>query len=152
MDDNLLIISCSKRKRRVNHGLKVPAGELYDGPVYRVIRNLKRKQPYVNLNILIVSAKYGLVQWDEPIELYDLRMSSSIAEQLKPQILNKLQLMPLTGKMNVYIEVGKDYRAALPDLSCLWPQAHITYGQGKIGYRLHDLLSWLEKAGNEKRG
>ena len=53
----LLIVSCSKTKRKLKNA---PAMEVYDGPVYKILRkNLKQ-----NLDILIISAKYGLIKQD----------------------------------------------------------------------------------------
>ena len=52
---SLLIMSCSKTKKHLEN---VPAIELYDGQAYRVMR----KRSPENLEILIISAQYGIIR------------------------------------------------------------------------------------------
>lgn len=70
----LLIISCSQRKRS-DSGL-LPAVEWYDGVNFRVIRKAQREGYWPkNLDLLILSAKHGLLKPDVLLEDYDLRMT-----------------------------------------------------------------------------
>ena len=56
----LLIISCSDRKIQTLGCL--PAFELYDGSFYRILRKAIREGYFPNnLDILIISPKYGLL-------------------------------------------------------------------------------------------
>jgi hypothetical protein len=57
----LLILGCSQRKRP-DSGL-LPAIERYDGVNFRILQKAKREE-YLpeNLDILILSAKYGLIE------------------------------------------------------------------------------------------
>lgn len=69
----LLIVMCSKRKRSAPDLL--PALERYDGIFFRILRKARREGHWPdNLDILILSAKYGLLELDTAIENYDLRM------------------------------------------------------------------------------
>jgi len=59
----LLIIPCSKRKTAPPR-VKVSAINLYDGPFYRIIRKAFRESGKPdNLDIMILSAKYGLIDY-----------------------------------------------------------------------------------------
>jgi hypothetical protein len=59
--------------------------ERYDGVHFRVLRKAQREGYWPeNLDMLILSAKYGLLDLDTVIEHYDLRMTSEQALQLKP--------------------------------------------------------------------
>jgi len=62
------------------------ACELYDGKMYAKIKDVIRliaKNQYPDINILILSALYGIVQLNEELQLYDLTMGTSIANQVK---------------------------------------------------------------------
>ena len=50
-----------------------------------------------------------------------------------PELEQKLTMMPDVTPENVYVELGKEYLLALPDLAILWPNSIITYGHGRIG-------------------
>ena len=142
----LLIVGCSKRKRPLRLGEKVPAGKLYDGVVFRTVRAWKRRNPAHALPVLILSAEYGLIGWDTAIQSYERRMTEAIAKVLLPQVRDKLVSRPLAEVTELYIELGKDYLRALPEVGRLCPRARVVYGHGRIGLRLHDLRDWLEDA------
>ena len=73
----LLIVTCSQRKRP-DPGL-LPAIERYDGVHFRVLRKARQEGHWpANLDVLIVSTKYGLLDLDTAIENYDLRMTCTI--------------------------------------------------------------------------
>ena len=74
----LLIVACSQRKRS-DPGL-LPAIERYDGVNFRVLRKARREGYWPeNLDVLILSAKYGLLKPDTLIEDYDSRMTQERA-------------------------------------------------------------------------
>ena len=78
---SLRIVACSQRKRR-DSGL-LPAIERYDGLYFRVLRKARREGYWpANLDVLIVSAKYGLLELHTAIENYDLRMTPEQAMRL----------------------------------------------------------------------
>jgi hypothetical protein len=61
----LLIVSCSQRKRSELGPL--PTLERYDGVHFRVLRKARREGYWPEkLNVLIVSARYGLLELDTP--------------------------------------------------------------------------------------
>jgi hypothetical protein len=149
MTRQVLIISCSKRKRTPATGFRAVAGELYDGVAFRMIRAWKSRHSSAALTVLILSAKYGLVCWNTLLETYDLKMTKELTTQLKPQVESILTSLPMADVENLYMELGRDYLVALPDMRRLCPYARITVGQGKIGQRMHGLRAWLESLGDE---
>ena len=84
MKKSLLIISCSKSKVKTQ-GV-IPAHERYSkGNAYTSIDVAKRKGyfPTGYLDILIISAKYGLLEWDSKIAYYCQKMVKKRAEELR---------------------------------------------------------------------
>lgn len=58
---NLLIISCSQRKKKLRG--KVKAWDLYDGVIFRMLKKTERENGLPkNLDILILSAKHGFIR------------------------------------------------------------------------------------------
>jgi len=111
MKKSLLIISCSMSKIK-RPGL-ILANELYrPGKTYASIARAKRDGyfPKDNLDVLIISAKYGLLEWNTEIEWYDWKMDEDRANELRPKIQTDLQSY-LEGKNydKLYIKMAKDY-------------------------------------------
>ena len=69
----LLLISCSHRKTS-KAGL-VPAIERYDGPPFQRPTEIPREVYDPHLTVLILSAKYGLIDSGRPIRYYDCRLT-----------------------------------------------------------------------------
>ena len=65
---------------------KTIACELYNGKMYSKIKGMTRliaQNQHPDIHILILSALYGIVQLNEELQLYDLTMGTSIANQAK---------------------------------------------------------------------
>lgn len=91
MKKYLLIISCSDKKAKTPGA--IPACERYTGPPCWVLRRAKQEKYLPNsLDILIVSAKYGLLEWNEKIEDYNQKMDDKRADELRPIIQEKLKV------------------------------------------------------------
>ena len=70
-----ITVSCSQRKVETSEPL--PALERYDGPTYRTLRKAMHEGRIPkNLDVLIISAKYGLIGCQKSIDAYDERMTS----------------------------------------------------------------------------
>ena len=143
MSRRLLIISCSAKKRKTGH--TVEAWELYDGMVFRVLKKLQRENRFArNIDIAIVSAKYGLLLPAQKVKWYDLRMNPSIAQSQKRTVVSRLKKL---AKRHTYGEVcinlGKDYLPAIGDPKLWKPRrAKLTFIEGEIGRRLHQIKKW----------
>ena len=144
MKKSLLIISCSGRKIETPGTL--PAYQRYDGQFYRVIAKAKRDGyfPSDKLDIVIISAKFGFLNWDEEIENYDLLMSKKQAEVLRPQLQEDLKLY-LDGKDydKVYINVGADYRLTLDGFDLDAHFSEVIEAEGRIGEKTSQLKNLL---------
>ena len=82
----LLILSCSQRKHETQELL--PAIERYNGPLFFVLRHFLRERPRQarQLDVYILSAVYGLIPGNLPIEWYDRKMDLSRAIELQPYV------------------------------------------------------------------
>ena len=142
----LLILPCSKQKKPVS---KAPALELYDSPFYRVVR--KAKPP--NLDILILSAKYGLISSNESISYYDQMMTAERAEELASEIIMKLEKSLRYGSYDeIFINLGKTYMLALDDGKNMLDEYNVYWASGQIGERSHQLKTWLQMISDESGG
>ena len=96
MKRSLLIMSCSGKKDKTP-GL-IPAWQRYTGPPCWTPRRAKRENRLPeNLDILIISAKYGLLRWDEPIKCYNQKIDNARAMELRPRVQEQLEAY-LNGK------------------------------------------------------
>ena len=140
----LLIVACSQRKRP-DPGL-LPAIERYDGVTFRVLRKAKREGYWPeNLDVLILSAKYGLIDAAMPTVCYEQRMTPERAIALNAQVLEKLQSrVGQRDYVEVYVDLGRDYLPAIEGCAELFSGLRVSYAEGRIGERLKGLKSWLK--------
>ena len=106
---NLLIISCSKTKKHLDN---VPAIQLYDGQAYRV---LKKGTPQ-NLEIVIISAKYGFLRSTDIISYYDQVMTVSQAAGMRKEV--SAGIMNIVSGENfsrIFISLGFPYNLAVSE-------------------------------------
>ena len=137
---NLLIISCSKTKKHLDN---VPAMELYGGQVYRV---LKKRTPQ-NLEIVIISAKYGPIRSTEIISYYGQVMTVARAAELRQNVENVIRnVIRNHNPGKIFISLGFPYNLAVSEelMGFLDENFHLQVAHGPIGKRLHQLKVWLE--------
>jgi len=112
--DKLLILSCSDRKS--DEGGKIPALERYGGVYYRTLKKRLREdtEDHHNLDILIMSAKYGLIPPHYRIEDYDVEMDEDrqryLKEDVEVEIRNHLRYRDYE---EIYVVAGKEYRQVI---------------------------------------
>lgn len=138
----LLILSCSKRKRP-DPGL-LPAIERYDGVNFRVLRKFLQSKPLHCLDVLIISAKYGLIEASTPIENYDRELSRKRALELVNNVSDILDKYLSKGYSEAFINLGKLYLATLSKSSLL-PKMAVLFAYGGIGQRMSQMRAWLYK-------
>ena len=136
---SLLIMSCSKTKKHLNN---VPALELYDGQAYRVIK----KNSAENLEIVIISAKYGPIRSTEIISYYDQVMTVSQAAGMRREVSEGI--MNIVSRENfrrIFISLGFPYNLAISEelIGFLDKNFYLQVAHGPIGKRLHQLKEWL---------
>jgi len=149
----LLVLGCSKRKRP-EPGL-VPAIERYDGVNFRVLRKAIREGYWPsNLDMLILSAKYGLIEQDTLIKHYDLSMTFKRANTIQANASADLDAQLKRKSYNeVFINLGKNYMVALAlskELKTVDNRVH--YPVGGIGEKMSQMKMWLQdiSAGGRK--
>ena len=136
---SLLIMSCSKTKKHLNN---VPAIELYDGQAYRVIK----KNSAENLEIVIISAKYGPIRSTEIISYYDQVMTVARAVGLRQNVENVIRNVIRNHNLGkIFISLGFPYNLAVSEelIGFLDKNFYLQVAHGPIGKRLHQLKEWL---------
>ena len=149
MKNSLLIISCSDRKIETPELL--PAFERYDGPFYRILRKAIREGYFPNnLDILIISPKFGLLAWTEKIENYDQLLSDEQARRLRPSIQKGLESY-LNDKNydKVFINMGATYCQTLHGFEWMKHFSEKIEAEGFIGERGSQLRGWLIELSQE---
>jgi uncharacterized protein DUF6884 len=141
---SLLILGCSTRKRPTTEML--PAIERYDGPLYRVLRKALREGTAPQaLDILIISARYGLLRATDRVECYDQRMTRGQAAQMRGEIGLRI-VAELSGKTysQAHISLGSHYLAALGGVEQVSRYVgQVSLASGGIGQRQAQLRDWL---------
>ena len=137
-----LLLSCSNKKTWSSNPVK--AIDLYNGVFFSVYKKALRNNPSLEgkLKLLIISAKYGLIEDSEMISYYDQKMTETVAFQ--QQANNSLKLQSLVERdqpQSIVVAMGKMYLKSI-DLSNL--SIPICLIQGEIGEMLHGLKTWLE--------
>ncbi|WP_139171265.1 DUF6884 domain-containing protein [Natronorubrum texcoconense] len=109
----LLVQSCSKSKKQTPE--PISALDLYSGYFFKIIKK-SRREGTVNsdIDIGILSAKYGFVKANEKISAYDRKMDTQRATELGPTMRQQLhQYISNMGYERVVINAGKEYRKAI---------------------------------------
>lgn len=146
MARHLLIISCSKRKDH-RKGL-MPAILRYKGAWYGVINKLKREGRFPsNLDVLFISAKYGLIRSDELIEDYDWETDVSRARELNDSVIGKLKkILENAEYESILINLGKPYMEAIRGFGEIVPcSVRVSMLSGLIGTRKRELRDKLTR-------
>ena len=141
--NNLLIISCSQRKIETQGTLY--AMYRYDGPTYRTLwKCLREGRLPDNLDVLIISAKYGLLTWREPILNYEQKMTAERADALRPFIQERLiKILEVQQYDQVFINLGKLYMRTLDGFH--WGLVSAMEASGGIGLKTQQMKAWLER-------
>lgn len=140
----LLLVSCSAQKNTVTGS--VPAWHLYDGVAYRVMKRALRAAEWPeDLDVVILSSKYGLIEPDAPIDAYDEIMTPERAERMQHVVHGKLvRLIESRAYRELLVFAGQDYLRALR-LSPVWlpRRLSVEVAPGGIGKKLHRLRLWI---------
>lgn len=140
----LLVLACSARKR-ATAGL-LPAVDRYDGPAFRVLRKFLAETTDPP-DVLVLSARFGLIPADTPIPAYDHRLTPAAADALRPAAVRVLGEMLSRGTYaDVAFGLGRDYRRAVAGYPAVVPPgAAATILAGGQGARLRALRTWLRR-------
>ena len=140
INERLLIISCSQRKRRQ----KAPAWDLYDGVAFRMLRKIEREANLSDsVEILIISSKYGLIASSQVIEYYDECLTQQRAQDLKSDVERDLKDFLIDYKpREVFCCLGQRYRELVEETLA---SSGIPYSNavGRIGEKLAETRRWI---------
>ncbi|MCE9564276.1 MAG: hypothetical protein K8U57_19710 [Planctomycetes bacterium] len=138
------MIACSAAKKK-DAGL-LSARVRYDGPAFHVLRKYLRRATEPP-TVLILSAKYGLIEANHAIPDYDCRITAAIAESIRADVLPDLA-SHLGRKQyeEVAFCVGHDYQKAVEGYETLVTSGtKVTFIPGGQGRRLRNLRAWLRR-------
>jgi hypothetical protein len=141
-----LILNCSKTKTK-NPEL-LPAIQRYNGPAYRVFRLFQKiaNPSLLDVDLYIISAKFGLISGDCLIGEYDQLLSRRRAVELKPQVLTTLSKIFTNNYQEIFISMSKEYLTTINGYESLIPQStKIIISNLPEGKRLSELKLWLYK-------
>lgn len=109
---SLLIQSCSQSKNKPTEA--VPALDLYTGYFFKIINKAIREDEFnEDIDLCILSAKYGIIESDEVISWYDRRIDSERASEIAPKVAQELAGIVDASYDKLLINVGRDYLEAL---------------------------------------
>jgi len=143
MKNDLLIISCSQRK--LDTPQSIYAMYRYEGPTYQILRKLRREGHFpLDVDVLIISARYGLLGLREPIHTYNQKMTAERADELRPYVQESLRkVIGCQQYQQVFINLGKTYRRTLEGFN--WGLLSTMEASGGIGQKNSQMKTWLEQ-------
>ena len=144
MSQYLLILSCGGKKCAYPEPL--PAIDRYIGGYYRIIHKLMREGQFPdNMDMLILSAKYGLIQTETLIENYDQKMSKPRAIELQDEVGRALDLhLGTKNYAEIFVNLGKDYMIAVEKSVQMYRQrAKIKHAKGPQGIKGGEMRRWI---------
>ncbi|GIK43769.1 MAG: hypothetical protein BroJett011_76020 [Chloroflexota bacterium] len=136
-----LILGCSDRKR----GFSGPAILVYDGPLWKIVRN---SLPRVDLFCL--SALHGLIRADQRIQPYDLTLAKSSLDV--PQLGNQWLDLGLNSYNNIYTCMGQDYALLLGKVAANYSRTGRIFRIGQPGDGIGQLGQALRKWCRQNQG
>lgn len=143
MGAHLLIVPCAKKK--VPHIHPAPAINVYNGPLYMSLRkNVHSFSNEDGLDIMILSAKYGLIAPTKKIREYDQRMTPERAIELSPSCKSTIdQLVKEKPYDKIIVNLGADYLPAIESALADIQGPEIVRIRGRSGQRLHEMKKWM---------
>jgi len=126
----------------------VPAIQRYDGVNYRVLRKaIRESRCPCNLDILILSSKYGLISAATPIPTYDAVMTRRRALELRGAVSSAMEAWATDKSYSeVFVNAGRTYRLAL-DMALLECRTHsVRIAEGGIGVKMAAMKAWMAAA------
>lgn len=139
----LLVQSCSASKNRMKE--PTPAMDVYSGYFFKIIKKAAREQAMRDdLDIRILSAKYGLLDPEDCIEYYDQKMDRSRAAELRDSVITDIETqIDKYGYSRIVVNLGEPYKKAIEGLDQrVDPEVLFIEGDG-IGNKGHELKRFI---------
>ena len=141
---HLLILACSSRKHTIMGD--VTAWDLYDGIAFRGVKKAQRETWFPNdVDILILSAKHGLIHPTRKITFYDQQMTRVLAAcQAVHNCAFLRRFLRTRSYMEVFVNAGQTYLTALQPIETWLPHGiTLTVASGGIGRKMQQMKAWL---------
>ena len=155
----LLILSCSDRKNDVapdtpqqlfgfmttRRARSLAAWEIYAGVAFQVVKRCQREGAFPpDIDIVILSAKYGLITPEREIAYYDLKMTPELAGRQREANVRLLgEMLRAKSYREIFLMMGRTYLLALEPLEGWCVGARIIHEPSDIGVMLRRLKAWL---------
>jgi len=140
----LLIISCSGSKDKTKD--KFPAIKRYTGVYYKILNKFKKEEKLCkDLDIIIISAKYGFLRPNDLIDYYDQKMDKRRAKLLNKQIISNFkEYFKNKSYKEIFVNLGKEYMIAIKGFEKYIPSStEIIIAEGRIGKKMKQMKNWL---------
>lgn len=135
---DLLILGCSHKKKS-ERGRAI---DVYDGPLFRTLRR-RISETSRPLEILILSARHGILREDDLIDPYDEKLTSPASPKLAEKVAAELtNILPLALD-SVLIIAPRNYIANLPIEFIRERSTRLDIFSGRMGRCQVRLLEWL---------
>ncbi|HJU56424.1 MAG TPA: hypothetical protein VJ715_17705 [Pyrinomonadaceae bacterium] len=155
----LLILSCSDRKNDVapdspqqlfsfmttRRARSLAAWEIYAGVAFQVVKRCQREGAFPpDVDIRILSAKYGLITPEREITHYDLKMTRELAGRQQAVNVRLLcELLRRQAYREIFLMMGRTYLQALEPMDEWRGGVKIIHEPADIGVMLGKLKAWL---------
>jgi hypothetical protein len=145
---NLLVLGCSQAKTGPRGAL--PAIERYDGPSFRMVRKLFFDGLHLDVDLMILSGKFGLLQPGASVPMYDYRIPASArrggrTNGWEESLLRHVKAHRYT---EVFLAMGANYAALLDGPRLRGTTSKVMLPIGPIGMRLGQTRRWLLSKSN----
>lgn len=142
-----LLLSCSNKK--IPSSTPIKAIDLYNGVFFSVYKKALRNNPSLDshIKLLIISAKYGLIEDADYISFYDQKMNAEVAAQQRYYNTTKLKTLVERDKpQSMVVVMGTTYLQSVDFSDITIPTQFI---RGEIGIMLHGMKEWLQSLTKE---
>ncbi|MFW9914533.1 MAG: hypothetical protein ACFFGZ_02885 [Candidatus Thorarchaeota archaeon] len=142
--DSLLVVACSATKD--NYEELLPAILRYQGMSYIPLKALLLERNWPpNVDLLIISAKYGLLPPLQSIPHYDDRLTEETLDQRKRLVEKQLSDMELPGYRHCIVNVPNLYNKVCEPLEILLKSndCQITSISARMNERNDTMMQWL---------
>lgn len=145
---HLMLIGCSHLKNKDPRVMS--AIERYNGGVYQIIKKKRREHKWsYDIDILIISAKYGLISEFTSIELYDQKMDKRRAIELQEGVSRQIDDILRNKKYHhIFVNLGRIYALSIAVSHEIERARHLGIfreASGGLGTRLSQTKRWIEE-------
>lgn len=137
-EHDLLILGCSQKKK-LESGRAI---DVYDGPLFRTVRR-RISEISRPLDILIISARHGIIREDELIEPYDDKLPMGDNPEFAKKVAVELSKRLPQALDSVLILAPRHYIANLPVEIIRLRSTRFDLFSGRMGRCQARLLEWL---------